>query len=75
MNRKPIAVLVMVAEVLAGYLALIAGLMSAWMVDDREAFHMRDMDWVVEGCRRLVVVLFVSAARLAPERQRRWTVR
>ncbi len=61
MDRKLIAVLVLGAEVLgAGYLALIAGLMSAWMMDDDQAFRMTEADWVVEGVRRFGVALIVA---------------
>ncbi|HEX6812549.1 MAG TPA: hypothetical protein VF384_13065 [Planctomycetota bacterium] len=69
--------LVLLAEILvAGYAALIAGLMSIWIVDDSEAFRMSDLDWVVEACRRFGVVLLVSVAFAVVARlaHRRWVV-
>ena len=77
MNRRLAATLVLLAEVLlAGYLALLAGLLSAWMVDDDRAFRMETADWVVLACQRfgvalVVAVVFAAVARLA---HRRWVL-
>lgn len=76
-NRSPVAVLVLVAEVLtAGYIALIAGLMSAWMVNDNDAFRMRDGDWVLTGCLRLAVGSTSAAVFTIVSRRshRRWVI-
>ncbi len=77
MNRELVAVLVLGAEVLgAGYLALIAGLMSSWMMDDDQAFRMSEADWIVEGGRRLGVALIVAVgfAIVAGLAHRRWVL-
>lgn len=77
MNRSLVAALVLITEVLvAGYLALMAGLMSAWMMDDDQAFRMSEADWLVEGVRRFgivlpVAVVFVVVAGFA---HRRWVL-
>ena len=77
MNPKLVAFAVLVAEILAaGYAAWIVGLMSAWFVDDDQAFRMQDRDWVVEGCRRLAIALLVATAFALVARfvHRRWVV-
>ena len=69
--------LVVLAEILvAGYVALLAGLMSAWMVDDDRAFRMGDSDWVVLACQRFGVALIVATAFAVVARlaHRRWVV-
>lgn len=76
-NRSLVAVLVLIAEVLtAGYIALIAGLMSAWMVNDSDAFRMRDIDWILAGCLRLSVWWTLAAVftMVARRSHRRWVV-
>lgn len=77
MNRSPVAVLVLVAELLtAGYIALVAGLMSAWMVNDSDAFRMCDIDWILTGCLRLAVGSTIAAVFTVVARRyhRRWVV-
>ncbi|MEM7518661.1 MAG: hypothetical protein AAF368_17280 [Planctomycetota bacterium] len=51
---KLIPFLLLAAETaVAVYLALVAWLFSAWMVDDSVAFQMTEADWWLVGARRL----------------------
>jgi hypothetical protein len=58
---KPISILILAAEVMAAaYLALMAWLLSVWMVDDSVAFQMTEADWWLVGARRLGVACAVA---------------
>ncbi len=60
--RRLLALLVLAFEVVAAvYLALLAWLFTAWMVDDSAAVRWVQSDWYLEGGKRLLVVLIVSA--------------
>ena len=61
MTGKPISILILAAEVMAAaYLALMAWLLSVWMVDDSVAFQMTEADWWLVGVRRFGVACAVA---------------
>ena len=68
---------VLIAEVLAtGYLALIAWIMSTWMVDGSQAIRMRDIDWLFVAGLRCALWLAVAGAFVfvARKAHRRWVL-
>lgn len=61
-NMKLLPTLLLAAETaVAAYLALVAWLLSAWMVDDAVAFQMTEADWWLVGAGRLGQACVVAA--------------
>jgi|ERR671912_186803 hypothetical protein len=60
-GKATVALIVAAEFASAAYLALLAWLLSAWMVDDSRAFRMAASDWYVEGAWRFGTVVVVGA--------------
>ena len=54
--------IVLVEAIVAAWLTLVAFVMSAWMVNDSDAFRMKDTDWVLAGCLRFLFWSSLAAA-------------
>jgi hypothetical protein len=60
-RRATAGLILLVEAAVAGYVALLTWLLSAWMVDDSQAFRMERADWYLEGARRFVWAVVVGS--------------
>lgn len=77
MSTRLRAAVVLAVEVLtAGYVSLLAYVMSTWMVDDTAAARMTELDWYSVAAKRLAFwgVVGVALAWGVHQVNRRWVV-